>query len=124
MKLYIMLYIILLTIGYVYDCTLAFVTYKVLVSVVAPVFKLMIGRGKLTIVGPGRHDACTGRNEYISVMYICYAQSVHGFAHSRDCPAQTLDPWFVCACVTCISMYTNLYCSLKSVFKLGFYLQG
>ena len=21
----------------------------------------------------------------------------HGFAQSRDCPAQTLDPWFVCA---------------------------
>ena len=33
----------------------------------------------------------------INVATVYLLRAKRGFAQTRDCPAQTLDPWFVCA---------------------------
>ena len=35
---------------------------------------------------------------YINNIYIYMLLAKHGFAQTRDCPAQTLDPCMVCLC--------------------------
>ena len=41
----------------------------------------------------GIHEVQTDKHTTIRYIYMLCAK--HGFAQSRDCPAQTLDPWFV-----------------------------